>query len=93
MANLVPRAFLGQGEARWEKTLALADQMIFKHLGKLGVIIAFYWGQRIKNRIQGLVSSQGIFLQCAFHCHHGNSTTSSVKKAKRNSLHPTFLGV
>ena len=44
MANLVPRAFLRQGEGRLEKTLALADHMIFKHPGKLSVIIAFYWG-------------------------------------------------
>ena len=37
MAHLVPRGFLGQGEARWEKTLALAADQ-----GKLGVIVAFY---------------------------------------------------
>jgi len=37
--NLVPRAFLGQGDGRREKTLASADHVISKHPEKLGVII------------------------------------------------------
>jgi len=78
MVNFLPRAFLYQGEGRWEKTMALADHMIFKpHF--IGV-----------NRIQGLGGSQGIFLQYTF---HGPDTATApphlLKKLKE--IHCTQL--
>ena len=82
MANLVLRAFLRQGEGRREKTLSLADHMIFKHPGKLGVIIAFYWGWRIKKRIQGLVSSQRIFFNIPFIFPTATAPPHLLKKLK-----------
>ena len=41
MGNLVPTAFLRQGEGGREKTLASADHVIFKRPEKLGLINVF----------------------------------------------------
>ena len=53
--DLVPTAFLRQGEGGQERTLASADHVIFKHPEKLGVIIEpFIRGEEFRGEFKGL---------------------------------------